>query len=159
MASAWGRKRPNILITGTPGTGKTTTAATVANFLGFRHICVGELVVKNKLFTEYDAEFDTHVPDEDKVNAMRWLVESEYFFCLLQLHRRPLLLLKASSPCTDADYDWFDEQICDELEPMMRDEGAIVDFHSSDFFPERWFDLVVVLRTDNQILYPRLEKR
>jgi len=37
--------------------------------------------------------------------------------------------------------------------------GNIVDFHSCDFFPERWFDLVVVLRTYNEILYPRLEKR
>lgn len=28
-----------------------------------------------------------------------------------------------------------------------------------DFFPERWFDLVVVLRCFNEVLYPRLEKR
>jgi hypothetical protein len=34
-----------------------------------------------------------------------------------------------------------------------------VDYHSCDFFPERWFDLVVVLQTDNTILYERLEKR
>ena len=27
------------------------------------------------------------------------------------------------------------------------------------FFPERWFDLVVVLRTNNEVLYPRLEAR
>lgn len=26
-------------------------------------------------------------------------------------------------------------------------------------FPERWFDLVVVLRTSNDVLYPRLEAR
>jgi hypothetical protein len=25
--------------------------------------------------------------------------------------------------------------------------GNVVDFHSCDFFPERWFDLVVILRT------------
>lgn len=37
--------------------------------------------------------------------------------------------------------------------------GNIVDFHTCDFFPERWFDLVVVLRTDNSILYPRLVSR
>ena len=37
--------------------------------------------------------------------------------------------------------------------------GNIVDFHSCDFFPERWFDLVIVLQTDNTILYDRLEKR
>jgi len=45
------------------------------------------------------------------------------------------------------------------MEDMMSAGGNIVDFHSCDFFPERWFDLVVVLRTYNEILYPRLEKR
>eukprot|EP01102_Stenamoeba_stenopodia_P014989 TRINITY_DN5061_c0_g1_i2.p1 TRINITY_DN5061_c0_g1~~TRINITY_DN5061_c0_g1_i2.p1 ORF type:complete len:105 (-),score=32.67 TRINITY_DN5061_c0_g1_i2:3-317(-) len=45
------------------------------------------------------------------------------------------------------------------MEGILENGGVIVDFHSCDFFPERWFDLVVVLRTDNTILYPRLEKR
>lgn len=38
--------------------------------------------------------------------------------------------------------------------------GVVLDMHSMiGFFPERWFDLVLVLRTDNSILYSRLEKR
>ena len=37
--------------------------------------------------------------------------------------------------------------------------GVVVDYHGADLFPERWFDLVVVLRTDNDVLYPRLEGR
>jgi hypothetical protein len=60
--------------------------------------------------------------------------------------------------------------------------GNIVDYHSCGFFPERyesagcsgpssgtdggcllrclsWFDLVVVLQTNNTVLYERLEKR
>jgi len=41
----------------------------------------------------------------------------------------------------------------------MSEGGNVMDFHSCDFFPERWFDLVVVLRTDNSILHPRLENR
>jgi adenylate kinase len=41
----------------------------------------------------------------------------------------------------------------------MSNGGCIIDFHSCDFFPERWFDLVVVLRTDNDVLFGRLEKR
>ena len=28
-----------------------------------------------------------------------------------------------------------------------------------DFFPERWFDIVFVLRTNNTVLYERLEQR
>ena len=51
------------------------------------------------------------------------------------------------------------EKVCDELEDIMTGGNNIVDHHGCDFFPERWFDLVVVLRTDNGVLYPRLEKR
>ena len=50
-------------------------------------------------------------------------------------------------------------QVLDELEDVMCDGGNIIDYHGCDFFPERWFDIVFVLRTDNTILYSRLEKR
>uniref|UniRef100_A0A8C4TKX3 Adenylate kinase 6 n=1 Tax=Erpetoichthys calabaricus TaxID=27687 RepID=A0A8C4TKX3_ERPCA len=50
-------------------------------------------------------------------------------------------------------------QVIDELEDKMIDGGMIIDYHSSDFFPERWFHIVFVLRTDNSLLYDRLESR
>ena len=37
--------------------------------------------------------------------------------------------------------------------------GNLVDYHGCDFFPERWFDIIFVLRTNNTSLYERLEKR
>jgi adenylate kinase len=45
------------------------------------------------------------------------------------------------------------------MEPMMCEGGKIVDYHGADFFPERWFDIVFVLRTNNTILYDRLVSR
>jgi adenylate kinase len=58
------------------------------------------------------------------------------------------------------DVSEFDEDaVCDELEIRLAEGGVIVDFHSCEFMPERWFQLVLVLRTDNQILYPRLLAR
>lgn len=110
-----GRSRPNVLISGTPGTGKTTLSALVAERLGMQHVCVGELVKEKNLHSGYITEFDTHELDEDK--------------------------------------------LCDYLESIMAAGGAVIDFHTVDFFPERWFDLVVVLRCDNDVLYPRLEAR
>uniref|UniRef100_A0A8C9WJV2 Adenylate kinase isoenzyme 6 n=1 Tax=Scleropages formosus TaxID=113540 RepID=A0A8C9WJV2_SCLFO len=66
-------------------------------------------------------------------------------------------------------YDGFDEEyqcpvldedrVIDELEDRMSEGGVIVDYHGCDFFPERWFDIVFVLRTDNTCLYTRLENR
>ena len=106
------RTRPNILITGTPGTGKTTLSELVATSNNMKHMQASQLVKENGLHDGYNDEFDTYMLDEDK--------------------------------------------LCDYLEPYMEEGGMVLDFHSCDFFPERWFDLVVVLRTDNSVLYERL---
>ncbi|XP_031302259.1 adenylate kinase isoenzyme 6 isoform X1 [Camelus dromedarius] len=66
-------------------------------------------------------------------------------------------------------YDGYDEEydcpildedrVVDELENQMSEGGVIVDYHGCDFFPERWFHIVFVLKTDNSVLYKRLETR
>jgi adenylate kinase len=61
------RSRPNILVTGTPGTGKTTLCEQVAALTGFVHVNVTELAKRKNLVEEYDEEMDTFVIDEDKV--------------------------------------------------------------------------------------------
>ena len=62
--------------------------------------------------------------------------------------------------CNDFDrYTLDEDKLLDEMEDMLADGGTVVEYHSCDFFPERWFDLVVVLRTDNTILYDHLQKR
>jgi hypothetical protein len=37
--------------------------------------------------------------------------------------------------------------------------GVILDWHTCEIFPERWADLVVVLRCHHSTLWERLEKR
>ncbi|PIA26104.1 hypothetical protein AQUCO_10000040v1 [Aquilegia coerulea] len=109
------RKKPNILVTGTPGVGKTTTSSLLADSTQLRHINIGELVKQKNLHDGWDDEFDCHIINEDLV--------------------------------------------CDELEDIMEEGGNIVDYHGCDFFPERWFDRVVVLQTNNPVLYDRLSNR
>nr|XP_039267173.1 adenylate kinase isoenzyme 6-like [Styela clava] len=109
------RKLPNVLITGTPGTGKSTLAEELASCVNMKYINIGEIAKENELYTGYDEELECQILDEDGV--------------------------------------------IDILEDTLSEGGNIVDYHSSDFFPERWFDIVFVLRTDNTILYNRLEKR
>lgn len=50
-------------------------------------------------------------------------------------------------------------QVLDELEPLAAAGGQVIDWHTCDVFPERWVDLVVVLRCDHTLLWDRLEKR
>ena len=50
-------------------------------------------------------------------------------------------------------------QVIDEMDDVVGQGGCVIDYHSCEFFPERWFDMIFVLRTDNSILYTRLEQR
>ncbi|KAL0278470.1 UNVERIFIED_CONTAM: hypothetical protein PYX00_000288 [Menopon gallinae] len=66
-------------------------------------------------------------------------------------------------------YEEFDEEyqchvldedkVIDVLDEQITAGGNIVDYHGSDFFPKRWFDIVFVLRTDTEHLYERLSER
>ncbi|GMN24611.1 hypothetical protein TIFTF001_000639 [Ficus carica] len=61
------RKKPNILVTGTPGTGKTTTSSALSESTQLRHICVGDLVKEKNLHDGWDADLDCYVINEDLV--------------------------------------------------------------------------------------------
>lgn len=41
----------------------------------------------------------------------------------------------------------------------MKEGGNVAEYHSSEFFPERWFQSIYVVRCDTNILFKRLENR
>ena len=165
---------PNVLITGTPGTGKTTAAERVAAALdGFSHINVSDLVKVKSLHSgkHEDEELDTFVLDEDLVcdeleeqmsdggnvvdfhscdffpgtvraNGCRSGARGAAWYRAGTGNHRRLLLL-----CRE-----MRSRACAILCARPASDVARVG-------PERWFDLVVILRTDNDALYPRLERR
>ncbi|TRM65746.1 AAA domain-containing protein [Schizophyllum amplum] len=63
------KESPVIVITGTPGTGKTTTAQLLAQEspVPLKHINVGDFVKDNGLYEEYDEEWQSYLPDEDRL--------------------------------------------------------------------------------------------
>lgn len=64
------RSAPNILITGTPGTGKSSLAEMLMhNFDGLRHLNVSEIIKERKLADRFNEEWNTWEFDDDKVNT------------------------------------------------------------------------------------------
>jgi len=73
-------------------------------------------------------------------------------------------LVKEKSLHDGFDDEWQsyivdEDKVLDELELLINDGGLILDWHTCDLFPERWIDLVVVLRCNHTLLWERLEKR
>ncbi|TFY74972.1 hypothetical protein EWM64_g9039 [Hericium alpestre] len=71
MSDSTSRKSPIIVITGTPGTGKSTHAQLLAEEspVPLQHINVGEWVKEKGLHEGYDEEWQSYTVDEDKVRA------------------------------------------------------------------------------------------
>jgi adenylate kinase len=66
-----------FLVTGTPGTGKTTVSHKLAAKLGAHYIGITELVKSEKLFTGTDESRNTLVADSDKVSKKLQEITSE----------------------------------------------------------------------------------
>ncbi|KAF2012884.1 P-loop containing nucleoside triphosphate hydrolase protein [Aaosphaeria arxii CBS 175.79] len=111
------RQNPNIVVTGTPGVGKTTHAEQLARNLGFKHLSVNHIVKDEGFHEGKDEETGSWVVDEDKL------------------------------------LDYL------EAADISSSGGNIIDWHACDLFPERWVDLVIVLRCDSTVLYDRLSAR
>ena len=154
------RRRPNVLITGTPGTGKTTLAARIVERLNHtpdddndtnqnvhdatdhnttmraKHVNVGEIIQTHQFYDGYDTELDTHILEEDRL--MDYLDD---IFVETLLKNNP----------EHNDYDDNDDE--------HYSLSLIADYHICEIFPERYFDLVIVLRTDTERLYDRYLER
>eukprot|EP00928_Gymnodinium_smaydae_P023353 TRINITY_DN19309_c0_g4_i1.p1 TRINITY_DN19309_c0_g4~~TRINITY_DN19309_c0_g4_i1.p1 ORF type:complete len:265 (+),score=61.62 TRINITY_DN19309_c0_g4_i1:39-797(+) len=88
-------RKPNILVTGTPGVGKTTLCKALARE-GATHIEVSKLITEKKLYTEWDDEMNCSVFDEDMVcDALEPMLKAGN--CLIDFH---------SAACFPLE--WFD---------------------------------------------------
>lgn len=65
MAAA--RRSPNIIVTGTPGVGKTTHCESLAERTGLRHVSVNQIVKDKECHEGWDDEFQSWIVDEDKL--------------------------------------------------------------------------------------------
>ena len=64
------RQRPNILITGTPGTGKSCTCELLQELTSCKYTNVGEVIRVHEFHAGKDEEFDTFILDEDSEDRL-----------------------------------------------------------------------------------------
>ncbi|KAL6849732.1 factor activating pos9 [Amphichorda felina] len=79
------RQSPNIIITGTPGTGKTTHCESLAERIGARHVSVNQVVKDKECHEGWNDEYQSWIVDEDKLlDAMEKDVEEGG--CIIDWH-------------------------------------------------------------------------
>ena len=72
-AEKMSRTLPNIIITGTPGTGKTSHCELLAERTGLKHLSVNQVVKDRECHEGWDEEYQSWVVDEDKVGFFLYL--------------------------------------------------------------------------------------
>lgn len=63
------RDAPNIIVTGTPGVGKTSHCEQLAEKTGLKHISINNIVKERGCHDGWDQEHQSFIVDEDKVNS------------------------------------------------------------------------------------------
>lgn len=61
------RSLPNIIITGTPGVGKTSHCEILAENTGLKHISINNIVKEKGFHEGYDDQFQSWIVDEEKL--------------------------------------------------------------------------------------------
>ena len=64
------RTSPNIIVTGTPGVGKTTHSELLAQNSGLTHLDINKVVKERNCSDGYDEELKSTIVDEDKVRLV-----------------------------------------------------------------------------------------
>ena len=173
------RNSPNVIITGTPGVGKTVHCEQLAQDLELKHLSVNQIAKERDCYETFDEERKSWVVDEDKV---RFNLTIATMVC--NHNRLPhiflfLLFLTLDCGVSPAGTDYCGDhnasleifrvdlliafinlQLLDSIEEEVLQGGYLIDWHACDLFPKSWIDLVVVLRCPSTTIhYDRLASR
>jgi adenylate kinase len=98
-----------------------------------RFLEISRIVQDNGFTDGFDETLNCPILDEDKASQLMIIAFLSLIFICLQL--------------------------LDYLEPLMSEGNNVAEYHSSEFFPERWFQSVYVVRCNTEVLFKRLEQR
>lgn len=65
------RIQPNIIVTGTPGVGKTSHCEVLATNTGLKHLSINQIVKDRARHAGWDEKYKSWIVDEDKVRGYR----------------------------------------------------------------------------------------
>jgi len=132
-----------IIVTGIPGTGKTTLAKELAKKLNFQYIDVNKVIKDNKLSEKYDKKRKSKIVDIKKLNKV--LINN-----IKKINNKQDPIKNNSNILKKINKFKTNNKII---------KGIIIDSHLSHYLPKKYVDLCVVTKCNLKILEKRLKKR
>ncbi|MBI2135109.1 adenylate kinase family protein [Candidatus Woesearchaeota archaeon] len=131
-----------IIITGTPGTGKTALSKKLASKLDFHYIDVNRMISKYGVSEGYDKKRKTKIVDIKKLNKM---------------------LIREINSIKNANKD-ATKHPKQKNKPNKKSKskiiaGVIIDSHLSHYLPKKYADLCIVTKCSLKVQQKRLKKR
>ncbi|MBI2655800.1 adenylate kinase family protein [Candidatus Woesearchaeota archaeon] len=128
-----------VIISGTPGTGKTTLSKRLALRLNYFYFDVNDFIAKNKLYESYDRKRKTRVVDVANLNK-------ELIKEINTLTKKPI-------------NDKYNKKIPIKHKKLKKISGIVIDSHLSHYLPRRYVDLCIITKCGINELNKRLKKK
>jgi adenylate kinase len=141
-----------IIVTGTPGTGKTTLSKKLVGMLGFHYIDVNEIVKKYGISEGYDRKRKTKVIDVKKLNKALIKEIKTYTEKNSIISSNKKISLKIKKTLKNHNKNKL-------IKNKKLKNGIIIDSHLSHHLPKKYVDLCVVVKCDLKVLEHRLKKK
>lgn len=139
-----------LIVTGTPGTGKTTLSVKLAKKLDFHYIDVNKIVRKHKLSERYDWKRKTKVVDVRKLNKA--LIKE------ISAIKKSSITKKNNIKLSNIKKSKNNQEIINNKIKRIK-KGIVIDSHLSHYLPKRYVDLCIVTKCDLKELKRRLKKK
>mgnify|MGYP001580649124 CR=1 FL=1 len=144
-----------IIVTGTPGTGKTAIAKKLARRLKYHYLDVNNLINKYKLSEGYDRKRRTKIIDIKRLNKA--LVD---FIDFLKNYR-----INGNAPMSSASRAKTLKNLnikkisIKNQNKLKKFKGIIIDSHLSHYLPKKYADICIVTKCSLNVLEKRLKEK
>ena len=128
-----------VIISGTPGTGKTTLSTKLAKRLDYYYLDVNRLISEYKLYESYDRKRKTKVVDIDKLNKA--LIKEINTLTKKYINER------------------LNKKISINYKKSKKLNGIIIDSHLSHYLPKKYVKLCIITKCGINELNKRLKKK